>query len=53
MLTVLIGTTGVSYALPECEGSPFTGDMSGTKSWNNCRGTHIMSNTGTLKVFSL
>ena len=40
ILAVLIGSTGVSYALPECEGSPITAAK--IKSWNNCKGTHIL-----------
>jgi hypothetical protein len=40
MLAVLIGSTGVSYALPECEGSPITAPK--VKSWDNCNGTHVL-----------
>ena len=57
MLAVLIGSTGVSYALPECEGSPV--DMPEhaywsngyareyyTSDWNNCIGKVILKYGG-------
>ena len=32
------------WALPECEGSPYKGDdLSKTKFWNNCVGTHTLN----------
>ena len=34
-----------AWALPECEGSPYKGDdLSKTKHWDNCEGTHTLSN---------
>tara|TARA_R110000796_G_scaffold234588_3_gene353429 strand:- start:159 stop:1037 length:879 start_codon:yes stop_codon:yes gene_type:complete len=34
-----------AWALPECEGSPNTGDdLSKTKHWDNCEGTHTFNN---------
>ena len=38
---VLLGSTGESFALPKCEGSPHTGSFSGIRSWDNCEGTFV------------
>ena len=53
MLAVLIGSTGVSYALPECEGSPITTDnifettyAKSKNMWNNCIGTVTIADVG-------
>jgi len=42
-IAVLLGSAGMSFALPECDGSPLvvmsTSDMS---EWDNCEGTYIV-----------
>ena len=40
-IAVLLGSSEISYALPECLGSPLTGYVSDIRTWNNCSGTHI------------
>jgi S1-C subfamily serine protease len=42
-LAVLLGSSGKSFALPECPGSP-TDDRSISSKWNNCEGTEKQSN---------
>ncbi len=39
-LAVLLGSAGVSFALPECEGSP-TEDQRFSINWDGCKGTRI------------
>jgi hypothetical protein len=41
---VLLGSAGKSFALPECEGSPFTGVRADKEFWDNCEGTIIYPN---------
>jgi hypothetical protein len=46
-LIILIGSAGVSNALPNCEGSPRTiSDYKEVGSWNNCEGTVSFGNGG-------
>jgi V8-like Glu-specific endopeptidase len=42
-VAVLLGSTGVSIALPICEGSPIEGSLSDTKLWDNCLATLIFT----------
>jgi len=52
-LAVLLGSTGVSFALPECNGSPVVGSKSDSAEWDNCEGTHIFAKSGNKYVGEL
>jgi S1-C subfamily serine protease len=42
-IAVLLGSAGVSFALPECDGSPLVSTSpSDTSEWDNCEGTFIV-----------
>ena len=46
-LAVLLGSAGVSFALPNCEGSPRTiSDYKEVSSWSNCKGTVAFGSGG-------
>jgi hypothetical protein len=39
-IAMLLGSAGVSFALPECAGSPLIGSKYDVASWDGCEGTH-------------
>ena len=46
-IAVLLGSAGVSFALPKCEGSPLTiSDYEEVKSWSNCEGEILFGSEG-------
>jgi len=44
IIAVLLGSAGVAYALPVCEGSPLVGSQFGIYTWDGCEGTFTFAN---------